>query len=614
MRTTAGQLLVNDALPEEYRDYSRAMGKADTDELLRRIAIERPEEYGAISGALMRLGANASFDEGTTLRLSDTLGVIDKEPLLEALDAQEKLIDKSNMSESDKKHARADLYVSVADAMSKATLEAATASGNPFALQVKSKARGNPGQLAALLTSPGIYQDAKDDVVPVFIRRSYAEGLKPHEYFAATYGARKGVLSSKYATRDAGYLGKLIGLAVMDQVVSEDDCGTPYGVPVSTKDKDNYGTLLARDTGPFKAGTAVTKDIADALAAKKIDRIVVRSPLTCGTQSGLCRHCVGRREGDKLPDIGSHIGAISKSALAEPLAQGSLNIKHSGRKEKGKQVFSGFNLIRSLVTVPAHFQFKATVSEKDGEVSAVTEAPQGGWFVNVGDEKHYVPHELGVSVKEGDTVEAGDSLSYGVPSPADVVRHKGVGEGRRHFAEQLTQAMRDSNYGASRRNAEILSRALINHVKVEDKDAGGSYLPGEITRYGSWAYGYKPRKDANRLIPKAAIGRYLEEPAMHYTIGTRITKRVAEDLNKYGSGDILAHTNPVGVDPLMLSVVRTPEFSGDWMARLGTSYVKSRLLEDAQTGATSNVHGIHPIPGIAKGTEFGESKTVPYTF
>lgn len=612
--TTIGQLLVNKAIPEQYRDYSRSLGKSETDDLLQRIAQEHPEQYSKVSGDLMRLGANAAFEEGSTLRLSDTLGVINKRPFLDAIDAQEAVIDASDMSDEDKKAARADLYVEVNAAMRTATVAAAGKANNPFALQVKSKARGNPDQLTAILSSPGIYQDAKDEVVPVFIRRSYAEGLKPWEYFAATYGARKGVISSKMATRDAGYLGKLMGMATMDQVVSEDDCGTPYGVPVKVNDKDNYGSVLARDTGPFKASTVITKDVMDSINATGTESIVVRSPMTCGAKNGLCKRCVGKREGDKFPELGAHVGASSKSALAEPLAQIALNVKHSGKKNKGDGAYGGFEMIRSMATVPGHFQYKATVSESDGTVDSVDEAPQGGWYVTVGGEKHFIPQELGVSVKPGDTVESGDQLSYGVPSPSDVVRLKGIGEGRRYFADRLTQTYRDTNLGVNRRNVEVLSKALIDHVTIDDVDASGEHLPGETTRYSSWAYGYKPRADAARAVPKLAIGRYLEEPAMHYTIGTRITKRVADDLEKYGTGDVLAHSNPVGVNPTMLSVVRTPEFTDDWMARLGTSYIKSRLLEDAQKGSDSNRHGIHPVPGIARGTEFGQSKTVPFTF
>lgn len=607
--------MVNRALPPEFRDDARVLGKSETDKLLAEIAKAHPDDYRDISHALMQLGRNASFDEGTTLRLSDIKSPIDKTALMQHVDDQEARIDADKtMSAQDKQDAREGVFGEVNDALKKMTYDTALAAENPFALQVKSKARGNPDQLTALLTSPGVYQDAKDRTIPVFIHHSYAEGLAPHEYWAATYGARKGVISSKFATRQAGYLGKLFGMSVMDSVVTENNCETPYGIPVKSEDEDNVGSVLARPVAGFGAGTVVDKHVMAALKAKKIDEFVVRSPITCGARQGVCKQCVGIRESGGFPEVGYHIGLNAASALAEQIAQSSLNVKHSGKKAKGQSTYSGFNVIKNLSTVPQTFPDKATVSELDGSVSKIEEAPQGGFYVTVGEQQHYVPQDMPVLVKEGDTVEAGDQLSDGIVNPADVVRLKGLGEGRRYFADRLTQAFRESNFGASRRNAEVLARSIVNHVQIDDPDAAGGHLPGDVVNYGSWAYGYKPRADARRLEPKKALGQYMEEPALHYTVGTRITKSVADRLTKNGTVDVLAHANPVGVSPAMMSVVKTPEYTDDWMARLSSSYLQKRLLEDVHAGAQSNVHGVHPIPGIAKGTEFGQQRGKRFTY
>lgn len=615
MATTIGQILVNEALPPDFRDETRTLGKSETDKLLASLAQAHPELYRDISHKLVELGRNAAFDEGTTLRLSDIRVPVEKKALLEHVRQQEDRIraDKT-MTPEEKQDTLEEVYGDVNDALKKMTYDAALARENPFALQVKSKARGNPDQLAMLLTTPGVYQDAKDRIIPVFINRSYAEGLAPHEYWAATYGARKGVISSKFATRQAGYVGKLFGMAVMDSVVTEDDCSTPYGIPVKSDDDDNIGSVLARPAAGFDAGTVIDKSVMAQLKAKKVDEISVRSPITCGAKQGVCKHCVGIREGGKFPEIGYHIGLNAASALAEQIAQSSLNVKHSGKKAKGQSTYSGFNVIKNLATVPQTFPDRATVADHDGTVTKIEEAPQGGYHVFIDDAQHYVPQDMPVLVKEGDVVEAGDQLSDGIVNPADVVRLKGLGEGRRYFANRLTQAFRDTNFGVNRRNAEVLARSIVNHVQVEDPEADGGNLPGDVVTYSSWSQGYRPRPDAKRFAPKAAVGSYLEEPALHYTIGTRVTKSVADTLKRHNVQDVLAHPNPVGVAPAMLSVVKTPEYTNDWMARLSSSYLQKRLLEDVHEGATSNIHGIHPIPGIAKGVEFGESKGKGFTY
>ena len=266
MLTTPGQLLVNSALPEKYRDYGRTLGKSETDKMLAQLALHDPDKYKETVFKLVQLGRHAAFEEGVTLRRSDVMPQFDKTEMLEAMDRQDAIIDASDLSDDEKREAREDLYSQVNDSLKKLTYEKALASGNQFAQQVKAKARGNQDQLAALLTTPGTYQDGKDRMIPTFIRHSYADGLKANEYYAATYGARKGVISSKSSTRQAGYLGKLMGMAVIDSVVTESDCGTPYGVPMSVDDDDNVGCVLARPTAGFDAGTAIGSATVGAVA------------------------------------------------------------------------------------------------------------------------------------------------------------------------------------------------------------------------------------------------------------------------------------------------------------------------------------------------------------
>ena len=466
-----------------------------------------------------------------------------------------------------------------------------------------------------MLTTPGTYQDAYDNTIPVFIRNSYAEGLEPHEYWAATYGARKGVISTKFATRDAGYLGKMFNAAVQPVVVTETDCGTPFGIPVPSDDADNIGAVLARPVGEFPVGTVVSKEVMAAARKGKIDELILRSPTTCSAGQGVCKHCVGIRDSGSFPEIGHHVGLNAASALAERIAQSSLNVKHSGKGQEGDDaVYAGFDVIKGLAEVPGNFPHRASVAELDGKVERIEKAPQGGYNVLVGEQNHYVGPDLPLRIKEGDEVEAGDQLSGGILNPADAVRLKGIGEGRRYFAERITKAFRDSGLEANRRNAEVLSRALIDHVAVQDPEGMGHYLPGDVVSYSNMVRTYKPRKDAQHVSPKQAVGLYLESPALHHTLGTRITRKMSDQLKKHGVERVMAHRDPPGFVSNMVSVVKVPEHTDDWMARLSSNYLQTRLLQDVQRGSTSKIHGLHPVPGLAKGVEFGQPKGKQFTF
>ena len=614
--TTIGKALVNAALPAGYQVDNTTLGKKEADDLLAEIAKTNPEEFKDISFKLQRLGSEASFDEGTTISLDDIGVPFDKSDMLTHVKQQERRIaaDKS-LSPKEKSQALEAIYAEVQKYFTDRTMVEALAVNNPFAMQVKSKARGSPSAIAALMTTPSIYQDAYDRTIPVFIRNSYAEGLDPHEYWAATYGARKGVISTKFATRDAGYLGKLFGGAVQTQVVTENDCGTPFGIPVKADDGDNIGSVLARPVGNFPAGTVITKHVLAAAKKANQDEIVLRSPTTCGSKQGVCKQCVGIREGGDFPEIGHHIGLNASSALAERIAQSSLNVKHTGGQSDGEErVYAGFDVLKGLSEVPQNFPHRSALAELDGKITSIEEAPQGGYNVIVNDQPHYVGPDLKLSVKEGDEVEAGDQLSAGIVNPAEVVKYKGIGEGRRYFAERLTQAFRDSGLDVNRRNVEVLARGMIDHVRVDEPEGVGSYLPGDVVSYSNLAYTYKPRKDAQHLDPKKAVGLYLESPALHHTIGTRITKKMADQLGKHGVSSIMAHRDNPGFESNMVSVVKVPEHTDDWMARLSSNYLQTRLLEDVQRGSTSQIHGIHPVPGLAKGVEFGRPKGKDFTF
>ena len=606
MPTTVGQIIVNEALPEKYRNYDRTLGANELEELLSDIIRNDPDSYKEVSAKLMRIGNRAAYEDGTTLRLSDVAPPIDRKGMYERLDKAEEMIrnDKS-MTDEQKRDLLDDLYDKVYSETKKMAYEAALKAGNGFAMQVKSKARGNQDQLSAMMNTPGIYKDPSGRTVPLFIRHSFAEGLSPAEYWAGTYGARTGVVSTKFATAKAGELGKLLSSASVEQVITEDDCGTPNGMPTTVDDKDNVGAVLASPAGQYGAGTVITKQVLSDLKNDGVENISVRSPTTCNAKNGVCAHCAGIRENGRFPEVGYNLGLNSASALAERIAQQSLNVKHSGKKMEGSG-YSGFEMLKRMTTIPEAYRDKATVSEIDGRVEKIEKAPQGGEYVYVNDQKHYVPSGYKLLVKEGDEVESGDQLSDGVISPADAVRLKGIGEGRRYFTQRFTQAFKESGYKANRRNVEAIAKSLINNVVVEDQDAEGQMLPGDNVSYARWAWGYKPRTNSVQAEPSKAIGKYLEQPALHYTIGTRITKRVADELNKFKIPSVLYNDQPVGVRPEMRSIVETTGQTDDWMGRLATTYIGKRLIEDVQRGAESNSQGINPYPAVAKGTTLGQ--------
>ena len=614
MLTTVGQVLVNDALPPRFRDYGRVMDSNGIEQVLQQIAREAPEEYASVTKRLMDVGNSAAFDTGTTIRMSDLRPAYDKRPILQAIDiAEEKIRSDKTLTDAQKSEMIEKLYDKANSRIMEETYNAELARKNQLALQVASKARGNKVQLAAFISTPGTYSDPSGKMVPMFIRHSFAEGLTPAEYWAGSFGARNGVVSTKTATAKGGAFGKLLSASAIAQVITEEDCGTDSGLPVKVDDDDNIGAVLARPAGGYDAGTVITKQVlSDLRKDKRHDEIVVRSPTTCGCKSGICSRCAGIRETGGFPPIGYNLGTNAASAFAERITQSSLNTKHTGRSLKGKGEYQGFEMITSLAKVPKVFPDRATLSTIDGTVSKIEDAPQGGKYVfvegNGGEGKrHYVAPGYDIDVKVGDEMEAGDQISDGVIDPSELVKYKGIGEARKYWASRFTKAMRDSGMPANRRNAEVLARTIMNTVKLENEDEAGEGLPGDVLTYTAWSTGYKPRKSSTFAPPTvASIGKYLEQPVLHYTIGTRITPSVIKTMKKFKVDRMMVNDTRPEVEPFMERIEDSNAEKKDWMARLGTTYLKSRLQEDVARGAESHLHSTEPYPGIAKGVEFGD--------
>jgi hypothetical protein len=284
------------------------------------------------------------------------------------------------------------------------------------------------------------------------------------------------------------------------------------------------------------------------------------------------------------------------------------NTKHQGGAAGADKRYAGFAVINQFVQTPDTFPDKAVLSKIDGQVSSVTEAPQGGYYVTVDNEPHYVAPGYPVTVKVGDRVEAGDTMSDGLPDPGEVVELRGLGEGRKYYADKLKQLLDDSGMEADRRNTELMSRASLDHLQITDVKEDDEYLPDDVVSYSYFSNRYTPPKDTGKYKVDKAIGTYLQSPALHYTIGTKITPKIATHLKSSGFGEIFTSPESPTFKPHMVRLRAATHHGDDWLASMHTSYLKKQLGDSAIRGEDSNVEkNIHFAPRLAIGTNFGEN-------
>lgn len=283
------------------------------------------------------------------------------------------------------------------------------------------------------------------------------------------------------------------------------------------------------------------------------------------------------------------------------------NTKHNGGAAKGKRSFSGFGVISQFMQAPSEFKDRATVAEQDGTVTAVRDAPQGGRIITVDNVDHFVLPGFDLTVKPGDMVEAGDQLSDGLVNPADVVRLRGLGEGRRYYADRLEQILNDSGQPPDRRNVELVARATIDHLRMDDPDEDSDFLPDDLVREADFMASYKSPTDTEDTVIHKLPGRYLEQPVLHYTVGTRVTPKMRDHMSKAGVTSALTSTTAPSFSADMQRLRTATHSDRDWLSSLSTSYLGKQTTQAAERGDETNIESNHHFaPRLAAGAGFGD--------
>jgi DNA-directed RNA polymerase subunit beta' len=615
LRTTVGQLLVNEALPEEFRDYSRTLDAKATASLMNSIAQKYPERYRDISKTFSDIGRESAYTSG-----GFSVGLEDLRESKKAKDFKANLrlkieqISNNNDDEKSKNGKVVSLLSESQSPMEKEIYDEALKDNNQFARQIQSGSRGKPVNLKSLRGADLLYNDHHDNPIPIPVLSSYSSGLNPAEYFAGSFGARKGVTDNKFATMDAGFFSKQLNQIGHRMIITSDDADDPTtlerrGLPVDVEDSDNEGSLLAMPVAGYGRNTVLTPRVLKDIQAKGNKRILIRSPLASGSASGgLYAKDLGIRERGGLSPQGDAVGIAAMQALSEPISQGQLNSKHAGGVAGTAVGVSGFKYLNQLVQSPKDSPHWARHAQNDGRVTGISPASAGGTNVAVNGVNHYVGPGVNLKVKVGDILEAGDLMSEGIANPAQFTKFKGIGEGRNQFVKAFGDASKEAGMYGHRRNIEVMSKGLINHVKLDEEY--GDYSPDDVVPYDAIEHNWQPRSDATTVPPQQAVGSYLEKPVMHYTIGTPIRPSMVKNFKEFGINDITVHKNPPPFQPHFVRGLENLQHDPDWMTRMLGSNLKKSTLNAVHRGAVSDENSTSYVPSLAKGVDFGRKGQV----
>src|SRR4051794_1922302 len=218
---------------------------------------------------------------------------------------------------------------------------------NPIYIMADSGARGSKQQIRQLSGMRGLMAKPSGEIIETPITANFREGLNVLQYFISTHGARKGLADTALKTADSGYLTRRLVDVAQDVIISENDCGTTEGIFVEPIIESGeiieplrdriVGRMPLEDQKDYEGNVIVavneeiTEDLAGAIQAAGIERVKIRSVLTCESKRGVCRACYGRNLATgRLVERGEAVGVIAAQSIGEPGTQLTMRTFHIG--------------------------------------------------------------------------------------------------------------------------------------------------------------------------------------------------------------------------------------------------------------------------------------------
>jgi len=365
--TTVGRIIFNEIIPEEVPFKNEVFESSGLekliDEIFKKCGYEKTVEF---LDACKELGFYYATVSGITIGIDDLIIPEIKQKLINEAKKEVEKIEKNYrkgiISEGEKYNRKIDIWTSVTNELLEHVMNAIKNDVktrpfriNPIYLMVSSGARGNKTQVAQLMGMRGLMirptkkvTGGIGEIVENPVISNFREGLTVLEYFISVHGGRKGLVDTALKTSDAGYLSRRLVDVAHSVIVIEEDCGTLEGIYaspllegdeefISLKERivgrtalDNVVDIIT-DQVIVESGEIIDEEKAQKIIDAGINRIRIRSVLTCKAEKGVCAKCYGwdlsRR---KIVNIGEAVGIIAAQSIGEPGTQLTLRTFHTG--------------------------------------------------------------------------------------------------------------------------------------------------------------------------------------------------------------------------------------------------------------------------------------------
>lgn len=457
--TTVGRALLSEIIPDEipFEYYNRVLDKKQLAELIDicyRLAGNKKTVI--LADQLMSMGFKMATRAGISICVDDMLMPDEKDPFLQKAYSQVQEIENQYIdgliTDGERYNKVIDIWAQTSEFIASAMMkklstqkirgpkgdEVIAPSFNGIFMMADSGARGSNAQIRQLAGMRGLMAKPSGEIIETPITANFREGLSVLQYFISTHGARKGLADTALKTANSGYLTRRLVDVSQDVIVREPDCGTLDGIYVSSLIEG--GEVIER-MGDRILGRVALDDIIDPVTAEVIvkssdeitedrvrkieeaglDRVKIRSVLTCQSTDGICILCYGRDLArGRVVSIGEAVGVIAAQSIGEPGTQLTMRTFHIGGtasrrveqsaleiKTKGRVRFIDVNTVRNK-------EGSLIVMSRNGEIAVVDENGRER-------EKYPIIYGAKLSLKDDAKVDKGQVIAEWDPYSTPII-------------------------------------------------------------------------------------------------------------------------------------------------------------------------------------------------
>jgi DNA-directed RNA polymerase subunit beta' len=486
--TTAGRVIFNESFPDDFPFQDTPVKKKELAALVERCArTYDKKELANVLDNIKNTGFRYATKAGVTIGLEDVTTPKSKPKILEA---HEKLASKVEgqytkgvITESERNQSLIEIWTKATDEVTEA-MEESFDELNPIYMMATSGARGNIAQIRQLAGMRGLVANPRGEIIPRPIKANFREGLTVLEYFISTHGARKGLADTALRTADSGYLTRRLVDVSQEVIVREEDCGTDRGLRIdlikertALKQKLISRILLEDIVDPEgnvvkAAGESInTEDVADVENSGATESIV-RSVLTCDSRYGVCQKCYGiSLATNALVELGEAVGIVAAQSIGEPGTQLTMRTFHTGGVANVEDITQGLPRVVELFEARTP-KGKAEIAAATGRVEIHDDEKSRQLELIPDDGSEPIPYKvsrfarLHPGIRNGDHVEAGQSLTEGNKDPDEVLDILGTREVQLYLVNEVQNVYRSQGVPIHDKHIELIVRQMLRKVTV----------------------------------------------------------------------------------------------------------------------------------------------------